>query len=165
MKGESMSDEWIPVTKFWPSLPGKTHLHVLNCPRSELVEWLEGIGFSVVEFISPDRATHEFLGMAAQALGFEPAYLDNWDAWEDCLTEWSWSAPKSVALIWSESDKVFSQDANLFSQIVFDLTRLAWSMALPNTKLQHFPKQLEVFVLGRSTGYARLAAPERPKLS
>jgi len=153
-----MTDAYIALSRLWPELPGNVILHTVNCSRDELVDWLTEVGFSIIEFSGRVGDEQVFFREAAQALGFEAEYLGNWDAWVDCLTEWSWTAPSHVAIVWSDSDSVFEQNAYLFSQVVADLNEIARAMALMNKAT---PKQVEVLLLGKTEGFPKLSLPHR----
>jgi len=154
---------WLDMHKEFPGLPGQ-QIHAADISSEMLIAALLARGFKVY-MIEGSKIANErtFFEEVARVLEFPGYFGYSWASWDDCLGDFGHLAPRRVAIIWKDADQTFATDAQTFIQAVCDLQDLAISFSLrpmrhPEEGVEL--KQIELFLLGQSKGFARVELEE-----
>ena len=144
-------ENWLDLTKFIPGLNKGQWLHVVNSPLNPLVNILTENGFSVLVIDGSEITdSKSFFLQAKNVFGFPDYFGKNWNAWNDCLSDFELSLKEKTAIIWHDADKTFMSDAKTFIQAVFDLHNMILSAGNIN---KSNCCQMELFLVGNSEGF------------
>lgn len=88
----------------------------------------KGLAFFLVDGKAA-RSKHEFLNLCAHALGFPEYFGDNWDAFEECLTDLSWHDAGGYLVLLDNFESFFKQSPDDFriALQIFEDSAAFWS--------------------------------------
>jgi hypothetical protein len=144
---------WVDLRARVPGLRGH-RVHVFPSSReAELRAALAAAGFAAVTLAgSAIRNEATFFAEAARALALPGWFGHGWDALADALRDPDRAGGPREAILWVEAEQSLAADLQLFVGALLAFDAAARDLASEGDG--DHPRQLEVFVFGRGTGFA-----------